>query len=151
RDGGAIEWQVHPLALLRLALLVDVHWVKVAFVVDGTADVGTHGIVAHDIHGGGPIDSLTDLGFAHGWRGNVNLDLSEIKSDFRTLQSAVGKIQVADIASAGIAGGSPLGSYVLQLAPGGVASDGTLNATVNDAGGPVEAQVQIKFSPATRT
>lgn len=151
RDGGAVEWQVHPLSLLRLALVVDVHWVKVGFVIDGTADFGARSIVAHGIRGGGPIDSLTDLGFGNGWSGSVKLDLSQIKSDFRTLQSAEGTIQVAGLASAGIAGGSPLGSYVLQLAPGSVASDGTLNATVNDSGGPVEAQVQIKFSPATRT
>jgi hypothetical protein len=151
RDAGALEWQIHPLALLRLALLVDVHWVKVGFVVDGSADVGAHSIVAHDIHGGGPIESLTDLGFANGWRGSVKLDLSEIKSDFRVLQAAVGKVQVSGIASAGIAGGSPLGNYVLDLSPDSIAPDGTLNATVNDTGGPVEAKVQIKFSPATRT
>jgi hypothetical protein len=155
RDAGAIEWHVHPLALLRLALVVDVHWVKIGFVLDGTADIdvlkGASGIVARDIHGGGPIDNLTDLGFANGWRGGANVNLAELKSDFRTLQSAVGKIAVSDIASPSIADGSNLGSYVLQLAPGGVAPDGTLSATVNDSGGPVEAQVQIRFSPATRT
>jgi hypothetical protein len=151
RDAGAIEWQVHPMALLRLALVVDVHWVKIAFVVDGTADVDARGIVARDIRGGGPVDSLTDLGFGNGWRGSAKLNLTEIKSDFRGLKAAVGKIEVSDIASAGIAGGSNLGSYVLQLAPGSVAPDGTLSATVNDTGGPVEAQAQIRFSPATRT
>ena len=39
RDAGAIEWQVHPLALLRLAVVADVHWVKVGFVIDGTAEL----------------------------------------------------------------------------------------------------------------
>jgi hypothetical protein len=151
RDAGAIEWQVHPLALLRLALVVDVHWVKVAFVIDGTADLGARSIVAHDIHGGGPIEGLQDLGFASGWRGAANLNFTEIKSDFRTLQSAVGKIEVSNIASADIAQGSDLGSYVLQLAPASIAADGTLTATVTDNGGPVEAQAQIRFSPATRT
>jgi hypothetical protein len=155
RDAGAIEWQVHPLALLRLALVVDVHWVKLSFVIDGTADIdvrsGAHSVIARNIRGGGPIDNLTDLGFANGWRGGANLSLAEIKSDFRTLQSAVGKIEVADIAASSIADGSNLGSYVLAFAPDSVAADGTLNATVNDTGGPVEAQVQIRFSPATRT
>jgi type II secretion system (T2SS) protein N len=155
RDAGAIEWQVHPLALLRLGLLVDVHWVKLGFVIDGTANMdvgsGMRSVVARDIHGGGRIDDLTDLGFASGWRGGVNLSLAEIKSDFRTLQAAVGKIEVSDIASSSIADGSNLGSYALALAPDSIAADGTLNATVNDTGGPVEAQVQIRFSPATRT
>jgi hypothetical protein len=151
RDAGAIEWQVHPLALLRLALVVDVHWVKVAFVIDGSADLGARSIVARDIHGGGPIEGLQDLGFAAGWRGAANLNFTEIKSDFHALQSAVGKIEVSNIASANIAEGSDLGSYVLQLAPDSIAPDGTLSATVTDNGGPVEAQAQIRFSPATRT
>jgi hypothetical protein len=151
RDAGALEWQVHPLALLRLALVVDIHWVKIAFVIDGTADMRVSSVIAHDIRGGGPIDNLTDLGFGNGWRGAAKLNLSEIKSDFRALQSAVGKIDVSDIASPSIAGGSNLGSYELQLAPDSVAADGTLSATVNDTGGPVEAQVQIHFSPTTRT
>ena len=155
RDAGAVEWQVHPLALLRLALVADVHWVKIGFVIDGIANVdarsGVRSIIAHDIRGGGPIDNLADLGFAAGWRGAAHVNLAEIKSDFRTLQSAVGKIEVSDIASQSIADGANLGSYVLQLAPGSVAADGSLSAMVNDTGGPVEAQVQIHYSPATRT
>jgi Type II secretion system (T2SS), protein N len=151
RDAGAIEWQVHPLALLRLALLVDVHWVKIGFLLDGTADLGAHSIVARDVRGGGPIENLRELGFAASWRGSAHLNFAEIKSDFRTLESAVGKIEVSDITSADIADGSDLGSYVLQLAPGSIAADGTLTATLADSGGPVEAQAQIRFLPATRT
>jgi hypothetical protein len=151
RDAGAIEWQVHPLGLLRLALLVDVHWVKGGFVLDGTAELGAHSIVAHDIRGGGPIDSLSDLGFAAGWRGTAALNFTEIKSDFHLLESAVGKIEVSDIGSAALVQGADLGNYVLQLAPGGIARDGTLTATVNDNGGPVEAQARISFSPTART
>lgn len=151
RDAGAVEWHIHPLGLLRLALRVDVHWVKAAFVIDGTADVGAGSIVARDIHGGGPVESLTDLGFGAGWKGTAKLDFSEIKSDFRVLQSAVGKIEVSGVSSATLAQGADLGNYVLRLAPGSVAADGTLSATLNDEGGPVEAQAQIHFSPAART
>ncbi len=151
RDAGAVEWQIHPLALLRLAAVADVHWVKVGFVIDGTAEIGTSGLTAHGIQGGGPIEDLRDLGLAAGWRGTANLTLTQIKSDFRKLEVAVGKIEVAGVSSTGIAEGSDLGSYVLTLAPGGIAPDGTITATVNDTGGPVEAQAQIRFSPAMRT
>jgi hypothetical protein len=151
RDAGAIEWQVHPLALLRLAAVADVHWVKVGFVIDGTAEIGTGGLTAHGIKGGGPIEDLRDLGLAAGWRGSASLVLTTIKSDFRKLEAAVGKIEVAGISSTGIAEGADLGSYALTLAPGGIAPDGTITATVNDTGGPVEAQAQIRFSPAVRT
>ncbi len=151
RDAGAVEWQVHPLSLLRLAVVADIHWVKVSFVLDGTAEIGPRGVAAHGIRGGGPIDNLQTLGFAAGWKGTANLVFTEIKASFRQLESAAGKIEVADISSLDIAAGSDLGSYVLQLAPSSISPDGSISATVNDQGGPVEAQAQIRFSPATRT
>src|SRR5580700_1878614 len=97
RDAGAVEWQIHPLSLLRLAIVADVHWVKVSFVIDGTAEIGPGGVAARDIKGGGPIDSLYSLGFAEGWKGTVNLTFTEIKTSSHQLESAVGKIAVADI------------------------------------------------------
>lgn len=151
RDAGAVEWQVHPLSLLRLAVVADIHWVKVSFVLDGTAEIGPRGVAAHGIKGGGPIDNLQTLGFAAGWKGTANLVFTEIKASFRQLESAVGKIEVADVACVDIAAGSDLGSYVLQLAPASISPDGSISATVNDEGGPVEAQAQIRFTPATRT
>jgi hypothetical protein len=151
RDAGAVEWQVHPLSLLRLAVVADIHWVKVSFVLDGTAEIGPRGVAAHGIKGSGPIDNLQTLGFAGGWKGTVNLMFTEIKASFHQLESAVGKIEVADISSADIAAGSDLGSYVLQLAPASISPDGSMSAQLNDEGGPVEAQAQIRFSPATRT
>jgi hypothetical protein len=151
RDAGAIEWRVHPLALLRLAVVADIHWVKVGFVIDGTAEVGRSNFAAHAVRGGGPIEDLRDLGLAAGWRGAVRLGLTDIKSDFRRLESAAGRIEVANLSSADIAAGSNLGSYVLQLAPGAVAPDGSMSASLNDNGGPVEVQAQIRFSPAART
>jgi Type II secretion system (T2SS), protein N len=151
REAGAIEWRLHPLALLRLAMVADIHWVKVSFVIDGTVELAAHGVAAHDIKGGGPIDNLGDLGLAAGWKGNASLAFAEARSDFRKLDSAVGKIDVANISAADIAAGSDLGSYELQLAAGAVAPDGTITANLTDTGGPVEAQAQIRFSPAART
>ena len=151
RDAGAIEWQVHPLALLRLAIVADIHWVKVGFLIDGTAELKAGGFAAHDITGGGPIDDLQTLGFAEGWKGTAKLTFVAIKGNFRQLETAVGKIDVANISSVGVAQGSDLGSYELQLGPQSIAPDGSLSATLSDTGGPVEAQAQILFSPATRT
>jgi Type II secretion system (T2SS), protein N len=151
RDAGAIEWQMHPLSLLRLAAVADIHWVKVGFVVDGTVDLGARGIDAHDIKGGGPIEDLTDLGVAAGWKGNVTLAVADLKSDFHKLDAAEGKVDIAGLTGANVAGGSDLGSYALLLAPGAVAPDGTITATVHDTGGTVEAQAEIRIVPATRT
>lgn len=150
-DAGAIEWQVHPLALLRLALVADVHWVKSGFLIDGTAELRPGGFAAHGISGGGPIEDLQTLGFAAGWKGSAHLTFSEIKGNFQRLEAAAGKIDVANISSARVAEGSDLGSYELQLGPQSIAPDGSMSATLNDTGGPIEAQAQIRFSPPTRT
>lgn len=151
RDAGAIEWQVHPLSLLRLAIVADIHWVKVGFVIDGTAELKPGGFAAHDIAGSGAVDDLQTLGFAEGWKGSAKLAFAEIKGNFSRLEAAVGKIDVANISSLSVADGSDLGSYELQLGSQSIAPDGSISATVNDLGGPVEAQAQIRFSPATRT
>jgi hypothetical protein len=151
REAGAIEWRLHPLALLRLAIVADIHWVKVAFVIDGTVELSTRSVAAHDVRGGGPIENLGDLGLAAGWRGSVHLAFAEASSDYRKLDSAAGKIDVANLSAADIIAGEDLGSYELQLAAGAVAPDGTITANLTDTGGPVEAQAQIRYSPATRT
>jgi hypothetical protein len=151
RDAGAIEWQVHPLALLRLAIVADIHWVKVGFLIDGTAELKIGSFAAHDIAGGGAIADLQSLGFAEGWKGTAKLTFAAIKGSFDKLEAALGKIDVANISSVGVAEGSDLGSYELQLGPQSIAPDGSISATLNDTGGPVEAQAQIRFSPATRT
>lgn len=151
RDAGAIEWQVHPLALLRLAIEADIHWVKRGFLIDGTAELKPRSFAAHDISGGGPIEDLQSLGFAQGWNGAAKLSFTLIKGNFQKLAAAVGKIAVSDISSPRVAAGSDLGSYELLLAPDSIAPDGSMSATLNDTGGPVEARAQIRFSPATRT
>lgn len=151
REAGAVEWRLHPLSLLRLAIVADIHWVKVGFLVDGTVNFDRDGIAVHGLTGGGPIDNLSDLGLAAGWRGTASLRFDEIKSDFKKLDSAVGKIEVINLSTTSIADGSDLGGFVLQLDSGAVAADGTITAQLNDTGGPVEAQAQIRLSPATRT
>jgi hypothetical protein len=151
RDAGAIEWQVHPLSLLRLAVLADIHWVKVGFLIDGTVELKAGGLAARDIKGGGPVEDLQSLGFGAGWKGSAALTFSTIKGTFAKLEAAEGKIDVANISSFSIAEGSDLGSYELQLGPQSIGPDGSISATLNDKGGPMEAQAQIRFSPATRT
>lgn len=150
-DAGALEWRVHPSALLRFTLAADIHWVKVGFVVDGTAEVARNHFTARAIQGGGPIQDLRDLGVAPGWRGIATASIDEISGDFANLKSAAGKIDVANLSSAGIASGSDLGGYELQLPTGSVAPDGTLTATLHDTGGPVQLRAELHLSLATRT
>lgn len=150
RDAGAIEWQLHPLALLRALIVVDIHWVKVGFVIDGTAEIDRQGISARDIRGGGPLESLADIGLAAGWRGNASVNFDELKSDFKKPLSIVGRIEVTNISSAGIAAGTDLGSYQLKLPAGAVGPDGSISASLEDTGGPLEVEAQIRISPTAR-
>jgi Type II secretion system (T2SS), protein N len=151
RPAGALEWHVHPRALLGMALAADLHWVKVGFVIDAAVTVDRHGFVARDVNGGGPIDDLRDLGVTPGWRGTASVNFSELKSDFAKLLSAVGDLKVAHLASAQFAGGADLGSYDLVMPEGAIGADGNLTAQLMDAGGPLDAQAMVRFSPAERT
>ncbi len=119
RGAGALEWRLHPASLLMLTVSADLHWVKVGFVADATADVARRGITARDIRGGGPIEDLATLGVAAGWRGTTTFKLDEVKVAFgdggsgeggsAQLLSARGNIEVANLASPTIANGADLG------------------------------------------
>jgi hypothetical protein len=151
REAGALEWHVHPGALLGMAIAADLHWVKVGFVIDAAVSVDRRGLVARDVKGGGPIDDLRDLGVAPGWRGTAYVNFSEFKSDFAKLLSAVGDLKVAHITSAQFADGADLGSYDLALPEGAIGADGNLTAQLTNAGGPLDAQAVVHFSPTERT
>src|ERR1700731_3064998 len=56
RDAGALEWRLHPAALLGMAVAADVHWVKVGFVLDAAVKIDRQGLTAHGVKGGGPIE-----------------------------------------------------------------------------------------------
>lgn len=151
RPAGALEWRVHPRALLGMALAADLHWVKVGFVIDAAVTVDRHGFVARDLKGGGPIEDLRELGVTPGWRGTAYVDFSELKSDFSKLLSAVGDLKVAHLSSAQFADGADLGSYDLVMPEGAIGADGNLTAQLMDAGGPLDAQAVVRLSPAERT
>src|SRR5260370_9081753 len=55
RDAGAVEWRLHPWSLLRLTVSADLHWVKVGFVADGSADLKRQGFALHGASGARPV------------------------------------------------------------------------------------------------
>jgi hypothetical protein len=147
RNAGALEWQLHPGALLTLAIAADVHWVKGGFALDALGRIDGHGFSAQNVRGGGPIEDLGSLGIAAGWRGTAAVKLDEIKGDFSAVSAATGDIQVTNLASNRIAGGSDLGDYDLNIPAGAAAADGSTTARLSDRGGPVQLQADIRFSP----
>jgi hypothetical protein len=154
-DAGAVEWRIHPLSLLTLQLAADVHWVMVGFVADAGVAVGRHGLVAHDVQGGGPIEDLSTVGIASGWRGLTNFKFSELTIKFGdgplTVQSAVGELNVSELSSSQVADGSDLGGYALRLANDAITPTGDATAHLTDTGGPLQVQAEIHYLAKERT
>lgn len=145
-DAGALEWRLHPAALLGLQVSTDVHWVKVGFVIDAAVKIDRLGLTARDVKGGGPIEDLRDLGVAAGWGGTAGIDFSELKSDWVKPLAAVGDIRVSNLASAQIAQNADLGGYDLRLAEGAIGADGSVSVQLTDTGGPLDAKAVIRLS-----
>src|SRR3984957_18959598 len=138
RDAGALEWRLHPAALLGMAVAADVHWFRGGFVGVAAVKIVRQGLTAHGVKGGGPIEDLRDFGVAPGWRGTAQIDFSELKSDLVKSVAAVGDLQVTNLTAEQIAQGADLGSYELRLPAGAVASDGSVTAQLTDIGGPLD-------------
>jgi hypothetical protein len=153
-DAGALEWRLHPGALLHLKVAAELHWVKGAFLVDGTAEADRGTLLASHLEGGGPIEDLRDLGVAPGWRGIAKIQIEELKaalfSDAPSLQAAVGTISVSNLASTQVAGGADLGGYLLRFANPAITPDSEASAELADTGGPLGVDATIHFNAKER-
>lgn len=149
RDAGAIEWHLHPAALLHWRVAAELHWVKGGFELDGSAEAGRGGVVVRNLAGGGPIEDLRDLGVAPGWHGIATVDVKELKALFSgstaSIQSAVGDIAVADLSAPQVAAGTDLGGYSLHFADAAVSPDSEAAAELVDTGGPLAVNAEIRF------
>jgi hypothetical protein len=150
RPLGGLEWRLHPLSLLTLGVAADVHWVKGASLIDAEVSVDSKGFIAHNVRGGGPLEDLRDLGLVPGWSGNTKLDLGEIKGSFQNLESAQGTVEVSALASSSIARGADLGGYLLTLQPS-AGNSTSVDGTIKDTGGPIEAQAEVHYTPASHS
>ena len=155
RDAGALEWHLHPLALFKLRLDADLHWVKGSFVVDGAAALSRSDFQASDLRGGGPIADLSSFGVAPGWHGLAEIRIRNIAADLAgpspSLRAAVGEIDVADVSSPQVAGGSDIGSYALTFDDASLSANGEARAALVDKGGPLSLDASITLTPQSRT
>jgi hypothetical protein len=153
-DAGALEWRLHPGALLHMRVAAELHWVKGGFVVDGTAEVDRGTLLASHLEGGGPIEDLRDLGLAPGWRGIAKIQVEQLKAalstDAPSLKAAVGTIGVSNLASAQVAGGADLGGYLLRFADPAITPDSEASAELSDTGGPLGVDATIHFDAKER-
>jgi hypothetical protein len=155
RPAGAAEWHLHPLALLRLHTVADLHWVKGGFVLDGALDADRTGLAASGVEGGGPIADLRDLGVGAGWQGTAAVHVKEIEARWSeagaTLKSATGEISVSQVSASRVADGAQLGGYALKFANPVLSPDSDATATLADTGGPLSLDATIQITLKTRT
>jgi hypothetical protein len=155
REAGALEWHLHPLALFKFRLDADLHWVKGSFVVDGAAALSRSDFQASDLRGGGPIADLSTFGLAPGWRGLAEIRIRNIAADLAgpspSLRSAVGEIDISDVSSPQVAGGSDIGSYALTFDDASLSANGEARAALVDKGGPLSLDASITLTPQSRT
>jgi type II secretion system (T2SS) protein N len=153
-DAGALEWRLHPGALLHMRVAAELHWVKGAFLIDGHVEVDRSTLLGSHLEGGGPIEDLRDLGLAPGWRGIAKIQVEQLKaglsSDAPSLQAAVGTIGVSNLASAQVAGGVDLGGYLLRFADPAITPDVEASAELTDTGGPLGVDATIHFDAKER-
>ncbi|MDP8985930.1 MAG: type II secretion system protein N [Pseudomonadota bacterium] len=145
---GAVEWHLHPGALLHLTLPADLRWVKGGFVADGKAEVTRRDVTLHDVRGAGPIEDLADLGLPAGWHGMASFTLGELKATWTParLVTAIGDVSVSNLMSREMAGGTDLGGYTLHLANGAITPDTDASAELRDTGGPLEVRATLHLS-----
>jgi hypothetical protein len=150
REAGAVEWRLHPWPLLNLTLSADLHWVKIGYLADATADIDRAGLTLRNVTGGGPAEDLRDLGVPPGWQGATGFEFTQVRVRFTdggaVLASVIGDLKVANLTAAQIAEGADLGGYALHLADGAITPDADASAELNDTGGPLEVKATIHFS-----
>jgi hypothetical protein len=150
-DAGALEWRLSPAALFSLTIAADVHWVKVAFVIDASLKITPRGISARNVRGGGPLQDLADIGLPGGARGTAVVAVAQVGADAAHLSSIAGDLSVSDLSLQQVGGGADLGNYVLHFGDAAVGPDGTINGQLSDAGGPLQVQGTVAVSPNMHT
>jgi len=151
RRAGALEWQLHPAALLGLKLDLSLHWVLGTFSASAGAMVGRDGVTVTGLHGGGPIEDLASLGVPAGWRGASDIEIERIAADWAHITSLTGSLTVSDLTSTHLARGAPLGSYTVKFPANAVDAAGAVAAALDDAGGPLAVHGTVTLAPLQHT
>lgn len=153
-EAGALEWQLHPAALLHRALDSDLHWVRGSFVLDGRARLRGTELRFESLEGGGPVQDLVGLGIAAGTRGIAVVKLSQLALRLTGRvplpTAAAGTLEVADLTLPRLAAGADLGGYLLELKSSTDPAEEVVGQ-LHDTRGPFGLEAQVRLTPATRT
>lgn len=144
---GAVEWNLHALALLTLKLQADVKVTRPeGFAAAEISLRSSESVTFQDLTASVPLATLAGIAPA-GWRGTVNMKFAELVLIEGWPSSASGTAEILDVSSPNP--NAPLtGSYKLTFPAVGVdAAEGVLVADLVDLGGPLQIQGELELRP----
>lgn len=144
---GALEWDLHALALLAARLQADVRLAR----TDGFAQTqialrSSRSVAFSDLTASLPLSALA--GFApSGWSGTVNLKFTHLVLVEGWPSQAEGTAEILNVSSA--SGRSPLsGSYKITFpAPDTAGKQDVLVGALSDLGGPLQIAGTLELRP----
>jgi general secretion pathway protein N len=144
---GAIEWDLHVLALLTLKLEADVKVTRSdGFVQSQIALRSPKSITFQNLSASLPLSGLPGIA-PPGWGGTVNLKFAQLVMNDGWPSSATGTAEILNVSSAN-RGSVISGSYKLTFPAQGVESaEGVLAADIVDLGGPLQIQGELELKP----
>jgi hypothetical protein len=144
---GAVEWNLHALALLTLKLQADVKVTRPEGFAEAEVSLrSSDSVTFQNLTASVPLAALAGVAPA-GWRGTVNMKFAELIVKEGWPSSARGTAEVLDVSSPNP--NAPLtGSYKLTFpAPDVDAAEGVLVAQLVDLGGPLQIQGELELRP----
>ena len=144
RPFGGIAWSCSPWRLLVLHWSCHVTLTPAGGDVSGDLSGGFGNEVSGEaIRGRLPIRMFEGLVTPHGWTGDLELDLSEIRIVQQRPAAASGTLYVRNLRAPG-ANGQALGDFELVVGEGTVGSN-ALNGRLRDLGGPLHVRGAVEL------
>ena len=140
-----LQWKLHPLSLLRLAVKADFNLRTAQGTVSGVAELGrrqrlaVEGLTANAL-----FDRRLATMLAEGWNGQLEAKAVALSLQGDTLRALSGELLLRDFKDAR---GAPFGSYRLAFAP---ADAPPFTGTITDSGGPLAVAGTVTISADRR-
>jgi hypothetical protein len=140
-----LQWKLHPLSLLRLAVKADFTVRTGQGTGSGLAEVGRNGLLAVEhLQATAVFDRRLATMLAEGWNGQLEAKDLTVRMQGNTLLALSGEIELRDFKDAQ---GAPFGSYRLVF-PATEAPPFT--GTITDSGGPLAVAARLTISADRR-
>lgn len=150
KDGGAVEWRLHPAELLRLRLGADLTWAKGSFSLHGDVMLAAGRLTATAVRGGGAIEDIATLTGMADWRGTSAVRIDRLEAGPGGLESLAGEVTVSDLRSPRFSDGEDLGGYRLRIAPPPDGHGAITGQVVDTGDGPLQVTGNLTADPSQR-